>query len=323
MSSLTLTLSPAELFFLPAGTPATTPAQRLHITPPEGEPFDVLARLVQILPLEKNDAWLYYRDQRRPDNEILGVGHVCLGCSTCDGKLSAPDALTKKIAKQTSSRHGISRYWIPLNGDFAVELQNEGPIIVAIKPHERDAQIPISNAPEPDLKHSLAQWDNSQLEQFCQELSQRENSSLNRFLHWNSLSDAEQKAAVSTLQHGDWDTMIQMLRLVLKLYLNAFGLPAARIFVTNPDRHKGETTVNKYLSRWRDTLLQIFSPAFLEENPPYVRQLRNQLGLQLEIFSNIRPSSHEVLEAQLQLREFLTPHLGKSEIEALFRTDNL
>ncbi|HEX9997793.1 MAG TPA: hypothetical protein VGB45_11660 [Abditibacterium sp.] len=319
MSSFTLTLSPAELFFLPAGTPATAPAQRLQITPKEGEPFHVLARLVQILPLEKNDAWLYYRDERRPSDEIIGGGHVCLGCSTCDGKHSTPEGIAKQIAGQRR----ILRYWMPPSGEFAIQLQDDRPIVMATKPHDRNVQIPISNAPERDVKSSLLHWDHFQVEQFCLDLCKRDNSPLNQFLRWQSLSDTEQKAAVSTLQYGDWEQMIQMLKLVLNLHLHAFGLSGAMFYVTNPGRQKPKTPADKYLLRWRDTLLQVFSPAFLKENPPYVRQLRQQLGLQQEIFSNLMPTHHEVLEAQMQLREFLAPHLSKSEIEALFRTDNL
>lgn len=317
-----LTLSRAELFFLPADTPATAPAQWLQIVRKGSKPFSALVRLVQILPLEKNDAWLYFRDEGRADDEIISGGRICLGCKNCDDKGATTEFIAKRIAR---SSH-VSRYWAPPNGEFGIELHKEGQIVVATKPHDRNAHVRVGNPPDGHQMGSMARWPNSRVEDFCQELLSRDDSPLKRFFDWRSLSDAEQKAAVSTVQHGDWEEMIQMLQLALELRNHAFGLhpyDGAEIFVANLHHQKAETPADKYLFRWRDALLQIFAPAFLEETLPYVGEVRQKLGLQQYVSSKSVPTHHEALEAQVQLREFLAPHLSKGEIEALFRVDNL
>ena len=330
----TLTLSRAELFFLPDDTPATAPAMRLQITPEDGEAYSVLARLVQILPLEDN-AWLYFRDERRPDDEIICDGDITLGDKDWNGESVTPEFIAKRIIDCRLISRYCSRYWTPPNGDFGIQLLGEEMIVVAIKAHDQNAQIVIYDAFEQDVSpeinqfSSLAQWPNSQVEAFCQDLWSRDDSALNHFFTWQRLSEDEQKAAVSTLQHGDWEEMIQMMRLALELRIHTFGMPLrgeAKAFISIHPHQNAETAADKYLLRWRDALMQIFAPAFIEieDAPPYVRDLRLKLGLRTFVisFSKLAPTHHEAMEAQIQLREFLAPHLAPDEIEALFRVDN-
>ncbi len=320
MSSPTLTLSRHELFFLPVGTPATAAAQRLQIKPRKGEPYSVLFRLVQILPLADNDAWLYFRDERRNDDHICGGGHVCLGCSTCDGDKATPGA----IAKQIADSYGLLRYWVSPEGDFGIQLSSYGDIEVATQPNDQDEQRHVSDYIRLDSLRSIHEWSPTQIETFCRSIWTANRSPERHYLHWEHLSSAQSASVRVPASVADREQLLQLLHCVFILQMHHFKDPDAwgGLLAAELPSGSDETPGEQWSNRLRRVLLQI-----LAEPPTRVTRTRDPvLRARRDLWDGVMcrqlPTHHELIEAGCQLREFLAPHLSADEIEALFRVDN-
>ncbi len=319
MSSPSLTLSHHELFFLPPNTPATAPAERLRVSPPKGEAFWVLFRLVQILPLEKNDAWLYFRDERQSDDEIRGGGHVCLGCSTCDGDKAKPES----IAQQIAGDHRTLRYWVSSEREFGIQLSNQGQIVVATQPFERKAQTTVAHYG--GNLSSLSGWSSEEVAAFCSSIWSVNRSPSRHILHWQQLSKAERADVRVPSSNADREQLLELLHHVLLLQRHHFKLPhygRAQIFAAELPTKRPQSPADEWPSRLRRALLDILAPTpgllpFPKPTPRVRRDLWDG------VVCVEPPTNHELIEAGCQLREFLAPHLSPDEIEALFRVDNL
>ena len=317
MSSSTLTLSPHELFFLPPNTPATAPAEQLLVKPEKGEAYSVLFRLVQILPLKDNDAWLYFRDERHSEDEIRGGGHVCLGCSTCDGDKATPEAISEQIAAD----YGTLRYWVSPGREFGIALSSDSSITVSTRPFDQNAQETVS-----DYGSSLdavGKWSSEEVAAFCSSIWTPKRSPSRHVLHWQRLSKAERATVRVPSSLEDRERLLDLLHDVLLLQCHHFKLPhygRARTFAAELPSKRPQSPADEWANRLRRALLDILAPTpgfptFPKPTPRVRRDLWDG------VVCSEQPTHHELIEAQCQLREFLAPHLSPDEIEALFRID--
>lgn len=321
MLTAMLELSPHELYFLPPDTPAVAKATRVEV---EGNVF--LTRLeYQFRNFAGRDSFiLFYRNEARRDLVLFGDRTV-VDSGTSEQKISH---VTYKCLQRKSSH----RFWHPHNVTFGVSFSSWGVADVVWREEGKVATSLGFAWTTKDLRTEFAAWSPDEFLGFCEHSLADPNSHLCQALRWKDTTIQERDLTAFGCRNGDWNELLRLLSLVQKMVTLRFGFfpfPANQSSYWRIDRPWSNVSGRvepcadaiDWSTRWWAALCDIFQPSFSADEPLFIYRWRHdshQKTALCQISCGI-PTSHEVLEAQLQLREFLRPHLPADEIEALMR----
>ena len=322
MSDATLKLSQHELYFLPPGTPAVAEAIRMEVEI-NGERQMFLARLDWTY-LEADKRGCLSMFCQREDVREVGV----FGGMSWILKPLPPFSQQQKRerTREILELNNLNRYWRAPDASYGVTFRWNGiaSIYWGWTNHKKESVSFRWNAiAERDVR-LLASRQN--FLQNCQQFHADENSSLNDALRWAELTEAQRDAIAFHCENGNWERLRQLFWLAQKVVtsrLGTFPLPGAdlsRWKFDSPWPSVDAPSALEWSMRWRKALCNIVRPAFWNEEPLCVKEWRKtSKNIPRCVVTCAVPTAHELLEAQLELRDFLRPHLPESEIEALLR----
>ena len=329
MAEPVLELSEHELYFLPPGTPVIAPATRLEVEV-DGEKRAFLARW----------DWAYSRAEGRGCQSILYRQENVEETDIFGGQswiLKPMDEVSdqEKLERMHDiiSQKRLNRFWRAPDATYGIVFFPSGiaSIYWGWENHLVESVSFQWSLNEPGNEISLC----SRLEflEYCQRFYADKNSKLNYALRWKNLTPKQRDEVAFGCENGTWEILRRVLMLVQKVVTHHYGvfLPDPRSTSSRwqfdhyrelPPKSK-HFDAAKWAIRWRAAICEIVCPSFWCEEAYCVQQWRyydlhrvNLCRLQCTI-----PTHHEALEAQLELRDFLRPHLPPSEIEALFRPE--
>ena len=231
----------------------------------------------------------------------------------------------------------VNRYWRAPDGEFGASFNSSGQAFLHSNDKASSVDIVRFQAAENQREmEDFALWNQSTFLEFCHRLYADERSTLRYALKWRGLNEAEKDATAFGCSNGDWAMLCHAISLAQKIATYKHG-----IFPLNR-RSQSKSKVDSVLFRrdwtcppkgsaacilfgtYGSMICDIVKPSFWFDEPLCHRDWRanspkSQRYL-LEICCTM-PTAHEFLEAQLELRAFLRPHLTADEIEALMRPE--
>ena len=330
MPNETLELSEHELYFLPPGTPATAPATRVEVEV-DGAMRVFLARLEwQYQNNDNRDFYLIFYCPAEDEKVGLLFHGACIKART--------EALTSEEMR-TWMRKSIQtsysqRFWCPADKDFGIKFQSFGSADIEWRRDERHPKSVSFRWRLPDGIADFKLWPRNEFLRFCQQLYADEKSELNFALDWGKKSDQDKDALAFGCENGDWQQLQQLFSCAQKLITHYYGIfpwPEQSASYWDFDRDWSNMSGSPepcadaiaWANRWRAAICGVTNPSFWRNEPICVYRWRHHEPQRRKLLS-VRctmPTAHEVLEAQLELREFLRPHLPDYEIEALMRPE--
>ena len=340
MSTSILELSEHELYFLPPGTPAVGEATRVEVEI-RGEKFWITARLELSGRLDRLDQYrVFWRPDGLEDSRVFASQITVAG-----GPDSAFDALGRI---HHCIDMGSVRLWRAPDAAFGVEVSTENYGHIELRRGGRRVGMETFSWEHRWTNHEFASLLQAEFLQLLQSNYDNKNSSLWPVLRWCELTDDEKNGVAFGCQNGNWQ---QLNRLFACAQIAIYGECGPFSYLMDgrwlKPAHKGAKPVfqaheaawlwffdeplqvsqpssveRKWRARWRDALCQIVRPNFWPDEPIYNLNWRrthyNYGSCRVECRM---PTAHEARQAQLELREFLRPHLSQAEIEALFVPD--
>lgn len=339
MADATLTLSEHELYFLPPGTPATAPALRVEIDF-RGQKHWIIVRL------EYNERWNKYAQYRALwQPEGAEDSRVFASQITVQNGPDKVDEALSRIGQSIDM--GSVRLWCAPDASFGVEVSTENYGRIEWR---KDGARTGTETFSWELKWTNREFANLPQLQFVAMLEaahDNENSSLQRVVRWHALTRDEKDSIAFGCQHGDWNELRRLFACVQVVIYHECGpfpylrqvhwtkpapdgdgkpvLQAREVnwqwFFDEPLYATAENSVEKkWRMRWRNALCQIARPNFWPDEPIYAfnwrRSHRDFFQYRVECGM---PTADEALEAQLELRDFLRPHVSADEIEKLLQ----
>ena len=320
MPEATLELSHAELTFVP-GTVAVGSARRVTVEV-DGEQRQFLARL-EFVDVEGCDCIsFFYREENADERDVFGR----------EGYIVKPSRLAPENSMEWMVRNihpnTSRRFWSAPQNEYALAVNWAGWINIAWDGQDRYVNNLTFRCAVPWTQNKAGDYPRDEFERFCHQLREAPNSALNRALRWKDLSFEERDDLAFACQVGDWNGLRHLFSLAQIVVTHQCGhfppLHRNRSYwvfdKSEQSKRIQQTQAFQHAERFRNAICQIVQPSFWIEEPNYVIKWRHNPFRQY-YSCEVRcgtPSHHEVLEAQLQLREFLRPHLPADEIEALF-----
>lgn len=326
MPNETLELSNAELAFVP-DTPATAPATRVEVEI-NGKKRWFLVRL-EFIKIEECDCFsFFYREENAACHDIHGR----------EGYLVKPSSLSADNMKVFIPKHldpNFSwRFWSVPGKEWALAANWAGWIYIAWTGRDKRLDQIHFRCLVPWNTNRFGDFPRTQFESFCQQLYDDHDSPLACALRWKNLSFEQRDDIAFGCQNGNWKSLTRLLSLAQIVvtyqcgyFPHAYQKKSRWVFDRDEIRAKrlGQTEAFQRLKRWRSAVCRIIQPAFWPEEPDFVTQWRHNPFRQHDVYQVecTMPTAHEVIEAQIELREFLRPHLSAEAIEALMRPEQI
>ncbi len=337
MSNPILELSEHELYFLPPGTSAIAPATRVEVEA-DGEVRTFLGRL-EWQYQNRDDRDYYYIFHRPAQDESLGLiaRGACIKARTV--ALTAEETFNWIRKNIKSCYPGYTkRLWHPPNADFGIDFAmygfSGGHADIEWRRGERRPESVGFQWKLPHEVEDFDLWPQHDFLLFCQRLLNDENSEMNFALNWREKSEQEKDAIAFGCQMGDWKGLQHLFGCAQKLitcHLGKFPWPESersqwnfdRVWSSRPGTVEPCAEAIAWSNRWRAAICEFARPSFWRDEPISIYRWRHHEPNRRKLLSVecTMPTHHELLEAQLELREFLRPHLSAAEIEALFVPD--
>ena len=321
-----LELSQHELYFLPPGTPATAPATRVEVeVDGKGRVFSARLILLKQNANQLNFYSIFYRDENVQDSGIFASG-ACLSAEAIrQSNLSEDDIIRKKAHYPFAER-----YWYSPDGDYAIRF-NVYSSAIGWGCHRNRAEEQIIQSLQLPNKEKLLSYSQTEFLKLCVEFHSSNSPELRFILKWRKLTTAQRNEIAFGCERGNWDELrhlFSLVQIIIVHHFNAF-VGSANACVWRFDYARSATMGTKsecliavpWIELWRETLCEIFLPSFwIEEEYNCIYKWRRASAHKerCEIYCSV-PTHHELLEAQMQLREFLRPHLSDDSIDALMR----
>ena len=335
MPQPTLELGPHELFFAASNTPARAPAERIEA---KGKPKRAfLARLEWFeRDAQRSDVYqIFLRPEDAPDAPIISC------------RMSSPPRPKKQIEippldakkrlswlKQSVKLERFARLWHPDGAPWGLSLNSDG--IAEVYWPDRDDNAPESltfrwrgpiqsAAPDDELAQiDLQSWPQNEFTAFCQSLYDDADSDLRGALKWHDTAPTARDAVAFGCQLGDWEQLRHLLRCALIVVTHECGISPSYArgqsyrqidFLT-----RAEDRANVWFNRLRAAICEVVRPSFWPDEPIYVYAWRSARAHDdgRNLVECGVPTAHELVEAQVELRAWLRPHLAEAQIEALF-----
>ena len=321
MSNATLELSEHELYFLPPGTPATAPATRVEVNF-GGEKRAFLARLVFREIFEDCELYyVFYRDETNIDGSVFAVSiPFMLGYSP-----ELNDIDLYEILEGSSLR-----FWHRAESPFGIQISSTGHGEVNWRNHGFQVAVQGFQWDKLWINDTFNHCLQEEFLRFCERLCYDENSELKRAVQWNALSPKQKDDIAFGCENGDWKTLHRLFvcaQIVVVYNRGDFPNPKENDSFWRLDddsaKRKNRVSLDTWAMRWQAALCGIIRPLFWLNDPVYVWNWRHN-DTKYSARNTVRcsaPTAHELLEAQLELRDFLRPHLSTAEIEALMRPE--
>ena len=314
MSEATLTLSEHELYFLPPGTPATAPALRVEVEV-DGEKHWYLTRVEYAETWDDFDAFnIFYRKDCVADSNIFVF------------PFSGSVAVTQDQIIEAIENYGHC-FWHVSGNPFGITLFDNGSGRVVWR---REGKQISEEEFKWDCRNFEEDWKDlpqREFEQICQRLLADEDSSLNGAIRWNALPPEQKDFIAFGCENGDWEKLRHLLycaQILIVFQCRDFAFTDEISLCWRVDyRWEGgrtRTEAGDWGKRFQSALYKIVRPLFWFDEPGYVWTWRNCMSPNFalnDIPLCSAPTHHEFLEAQLELREFLRPHLSDEAIEKL------
>ncbi len=324
MSQATLTLSPHELYFLPPGTPATSQATRVEVEV-DGKIRAFLARSeIYIVPNRKHHSIFLFFKEETADAALIGLESFSLQTPRAQTENQIADSVKSLVRYNRIPRN---RYWRSPSGAFGVVFNSRGRASV----QSGDGNNSLGRVPfrwdEHGDKGEFCSWNAPEFLEFCARVAEDEHSPLQYALTWRNFSEEQKNAIAFGCDYGDWETMRHYFLLAAKIithHFGAFPLPESELTKWKIDLPWPSEEVPRALSwssRWRAAISQIFRPSFQGDEPICISEWRTRTNVARCAVKCTVPTHHELVEAQLELREWLRPHLPAAEIEELMRPE--
>ena len=337
MADATLTLSEHELYFLPPSTPATAPATRVEVEV-RGTKYWITARLELSGRLDKLDQYRVFWQPDGIEDARVFVHQI----TVAGGPDSASDAL-RRIRRHIDL--GSVRLWRSPDEAFGVEVSTENYGHIELRKGGRRIEMETFSWEHNWTNQEFANLPQLEFLELLQKAYDNKNSSLWPVLLWCELTRDEKNEIAFGCQKGDWQELTRLFACAqIVIYRECGPFPYLRDGRWIKPAHDGakptlqvhetewqwffdeplqatemSSEERKWRVRWRDTLCQIMRPNFWPDESIYNLNWRrshyNHGSCRVECKM---PTHHEFLEAQLELRAFLRPHLPADEIEALF-----
>ena len=326
MPEATLTLSEHELYFLPPGTATTAPATRVEVEV-DGEMRVFLVRLV-ICRHERDDInihRLFYRDWQ---NEVVGI---CGSREVRSYKPSLTESEKDRLIRQCLSQNACTRYWHPQHAPFGIVLYRSGEATLNWVVEGQVIQSLEFRWGTEKPATLILDWPQNEFLHFCEQIYAQDDSQLRDALRWHELTHEQKHAIAYSCENGDWEKDMQRIfrsaQILVKhhcatsdslefdfTFWHFTRWPKLQDLTTND-----EAAAIRWIYRWRAAICDIMRPSFWRDEPGYMASYRrsNREREKPFLISRGQPTAHEALEAQLELREFLRPHLPADEIEQL------
>ncbi len=339
MSDATLQLSQHELYFLPPGTPATSPATRVEVEV-RGEKFWITVRLECSGRVGRAEQYrVFWRPEGVEDARVF-VSQVTVE--------AGPDAERKAISRiRQSIDMGSVRLWRAPDAPFGVEVSTENYGRIEWR---KDGERLAAETFDWEPKWTNREFANlSQIEfvELLQAAYADEDSSLWQTLRWQALTRDQKNGVAFGCENGDWQKLRRLfacaqiviycecgpfpyLREVTQSKPTRDGKPVFSVYERNWRWFFDESLQAKQLDsrergwqmRWQNAICQIARPKFWPHEPIYTfNWRRSHADYDRCYVESAMPTRNQALEAGLELREFLRPHLPESEFEALLRPE--
>lgn len=326
MPDETLELSPHELYFLPPGTPATAPAERVEVEV-DGEMRTFPARLEwESVRHESSEFYsVFFRVEDARHDEILG--HQT---SVRKEEEDLTEQEIVELMKNAIAVRHAQRYWNAPDVPYQLSIGSEW---VTVRWDERNEFAESSLNFRGDLPWKGAQIFSSPRSEFldlCWQMHEDKSSGVHQALRWAQMKREQRDEIVFRCANGDWAKLHRLFSLALRVLVASYEIPPSPLTGVTPWLFDKELeyhrTLDKYgamatARRWYSVICNIIRPVFWPDEPSYFWHWRRKWTQQANINTALCgiPTAHEVLEAQLELRDFLRPHLRAEEIEALMR----
>ena len=328
-----LRLSANELYFVAPGTPAVAPATRVEVEI-DGEKKLFLARAEWQYRNRKDRSiyHVFYCEEKLENAPIWGDTYFVAASNEPSSKYGMLHALDESIKRGHSCR-----FWRPSQEPqepFGVRFRSQRCAEVVWRHESQIVESDTFFWVTPRVEREFANWPQREFVAFCEELYADENSQLNFVLRWRELLPEQKDAIAYGCQVGDWKQLRHLfscVQLLITHHYGPFPLPNHSESFWYFDRPWSPRVVSPepclaemaWATRWRDTICEIMRPSFWDKEILCVSRWRHheiRSRSQWKIRCGI-PTHHELLEAQLELRDFLRAHLTESEIDALMRPD--
>ncbi|RYX82295.1 hypothetical protein EON83_20090 [bacterium] len=314
---LQLTLTSHELFSLPPNTPATGSALRVEVARRGKKTFPALARTVPVNTESGTNYSVFIRDEQRAQDEIFRGGHFFI---RTEQQPLSEDQLIQKITQAIKSED-YTRFCKLPQSPYCLGLNSKGLGNIIREKGQPNWGLDFVWGTE-DEHALMLDWNMPEFQSFCEHLITAPNSELNFFLDWQKHTEAERFAFATRCEQGNWEQTVSLFTSVLQLMTHYYGpYPGVgekdSYWMFTSGWYVNESPATPFARRWRTALCEIIRPAFWPQEQLCCSKWRHR---ESHIKSDVEcapPTAHEVLEAQLHLREFLHPHLSESEIEAL------
>ncbi len=234
-SPLELTLTPHELFTLPADTPATGPAIRVEVIPikdrwffAEDTPsFFALARLVKRHPYQNNQQrdhyQVFFRNEQKGEDEIFCTCNIVVPKDSLSSEEMSQQAIGKPSLVPTT------RFWKAPDLPYCVALHSNGQGKILERPGQVESGDTFHwRGWEKEERAQFFEWDTQEFYVFCRGLIRDVGSDLNFYLNWRTLSFEEKTALATRCKNGDWEQLVHLFSQGLLLVFHHF--------VTQPDK---------------------------------------------------------------------------------------
>ena len=336
MPNETLELSPHELYFLPPGTAATAPATRVEVEV-RNEKYWIAARLELRGHLDRLDQYrVFWQPDGIKDARVF-VTHITVK----GGTDSASDAL-RQIRRCIDL--GSVRLWRSPDEKFGVEVSTENYGRIELRKDGRRVEMETFSWEHKWTNQEFASLPQHEFLELLQEAYDNKNSSLWPVLRWCELTTGGKNEVAFGCQNGNWQELTRLFVCAqIVIYRECCPFPYLMDGRRIKPAHKGAKPVfqtheaewqwffdepleatetsaleRKWRVRWQDALCQIMRPNFWPDEPIYnLNWRRSHYNYGSCRGACKMPTAHEFLEAQLELREFLRPHLPADEIEQL------
>ncbi len=272
--------------------------------------------------------YVFYRAENIKDTRVFGNGACIVSRKSALSQEETENWIRKSIGRSSK------RFWYPRDANFGIIFVSFNFADVEWRCGKRHPESVGFEWKLPLGVERFADWSQPDFIEFCEHLYADENSELNFALRWREKSAEARDIEAFKCENGDWENLRKLFSCAQKVithYHGIFPWPKSDASYWDFDRCwsniSGATEpcadAIAWSNRWRAALCEIARPSFWGDKPICVYRWRHHDPERRELLwvSCTIPTHHEVLEAQLELREFLRPHLSDDEIEALMRPE--
>ena len=219
--------------------------------------------------------------------------------------------------------HSFCRYWQSPDLASCFALRCDGFGVVAQRAGEKMANT-LFDWEKTAGENQFWDWKEVNFRHFAKNFwPNLKNSDLRFAYDWQFLSYEQKNAFAFRCENGDWDEMQRVFSLVLQVAAGLLNIKASEydgVIFWQFDRSEprfNEAQI-QFLKRWQKAVFAFFRPEFVLKFHVCVRHWRDK-SMEYSIVSSSIPSAHEVMEAQLKLREWARGKTPEAEVEKLLR----